>query len=200
MLWNSTLQKTHYRSLLSATGTLLTPLNSAQISITTVGALPVNSGAPFWGVAGGAQPETTGIAVPNFDGKIILRGGMIGIRMSNQVASASPVQATVFLVRPVNDAVFITGVNRDYGWDPSIEPDFNTTVGRIIYKRSFLLENSNVCETRYRVKLSTYDPGTFTDQLGQLRWMVTLGNTENATAEGVTVTRFHNLSFSADAV
>lgn len=199
MIWNATLQKTHYRSLLSVTAGFLTPANSAQVQIHTVGALPVNSGAPFWGVAGGAQPESTGIAVPNFDGKVVLRGGMVGIRLVNQVIDSSPVQASVFLISPVNDAVFINNVSRDYGWDPSIEPDFIRTVGKIIYRRSFLIENSNVVETRYRVGIKTFDPGQFTDQLNQLRWMVVIGNAENAVAVTVTTTRFHNLSFSADA-
>lgn len=197
MLWNTTLQKEHYRSNLAQHFTI-SATNSPLMNYTVQNAL--NFANPFWLAAGGAV-STDAVAVPSFDGDIILRGGKIGLLLSNPIADTTSIRVQVMLIRTgLNVDPTITGTTVSVGWDPSLAVDFPSRVGKVIYRKDILLENSSTSEVEYRVKIQKIDQDNFLSNKYTYRWFIMACNPEATGSTSLAITRYYNLSFSADAI
>lgn len=204
-LWNSTLFKEHYRSIGAVGTTMNTPATFNTMTILAEKAIDNGAAANFWLAAGGAIPPDALQPLPAFSGDVIIRGGKIGLRLANTLDSVATAATTVhgvaMLIRTTkNFAAGVITTPQLVGWDTSVIPNFDTQVGRVIYRKNFLLKDSDTSLIEYRLKLQKIDVGDFNATFNTYLWVIMVGNVDNATAHGVAVTKYFNLSFSADAI
>lgn len=194
-LWTSTLQKQHVRSVFAVTAAVVSNPDPAVSSVVALRAIQ-----DFYLPANGAQPYDAGLSLPQFTGDVVVRGGVMGLRLINDPADVSPLHVKVYLVKS-GDKLVTSNVPStvSLGWDPSIVPNFGTDVGKVIMERTFLIENSNSAEVRYRIPIMKVDTGTWPSGANQYFWFV-LVNSANGIATQLTTQRYFNLSFTGDGV
>lgn len=199
MLWDSTLQKPHYRNIASGSTGPACALNTGLMNYTVVNII-ANS---FWTAGGGAQQLDNGTAVPNFSGDLIVRGGIVGIRICNVATGVRPIQCNLTLVKTCKDTDAFTAVwprTANIGSDPTVFPDFKAATGFVIARRNFLLENSTVFD--YKFRLPIFKTGQLewnTDNIGRYCFIIGLSNCEDNTADVVASTAYCNFSFCGDS-
>lgn len=199
MLWNSTLQKAHYRSNAALTSTVTTSLTNPTGVITIVDAID-NGVAPFYTVAGGAIVLDQGTAVPLFKDDIIIRGGKMCLSFLNSDAALS-VEIQAWLIKPaprINTTNLPSVVPA--GWDPSLVSEFTKDVGRIMYSTKFLLEPGNISTVERRIPIQKIDQEAWADDGQRWKWIVLCRDYNNTLAVNVLVTSYFNLSFAGDAI
>lgn len=204
-LWNASVDKSHYRSVGAATLTVPTPITNI---LTTATLQIITPGNAFWTVAGGAQPEDTGVLVPSFSGDITLRGGVTKLTIANrtiatEVTPTDNVRVTVFTVWTNPAApVFIFPTTVPISWDPSVFPDFQR-YGRVIGRREAILSASgDTLELSFRHRVQRIDQAVFNAGGNRLQYFVLVSETTNSDATGaeqVDITNAINYSFAADA-
>lgn len=204
MIWNSTLQREHYRSNLAVSTSINTPATINTMTLNIQEALR-SAGNQFYVAAGGAIAPDAAQALPTFTGDVVIRGGKIGIRVANTFdtadASRSTINGTVFLVR--TSLNFTSGsfpATTQVGWDPTLIQDFRTLIGRIVYRKNFLLRDAETADIEYRLKCEKMDVGDYVNTRNTYLWVVLAGNVDVAAARSFAITTYWNLSFSADAV
>lgn len=207
-LWNSTIDKSHYRSVRAVTTSVGSPNNLVDATLAII--VPGTDGAnPFWTVGGGALPEDTGVAVPTFNGDITLRGGISRISIANRVSPTDAVptdccRVTVFTVwNNVDIPGFVFPTTVPISWDPSVFPDFQRN-GRVISKKEAILEpGGQAMELFWRHRVQRIDQNVFNNNGGRLAYFVLVSQLTNTeaigTPENVDIVTSWNLSFSADA-
>jgi len=197
-LWDSTLQKQHYRSVRSDSSTVTTSALASEATVLTLSA--INNSNNFWLAAGGAISVDTGIPVPLFQDDITLRGGTVQLTISNTTANTEQMKFTVYLVK--------TGVNGNFGlltspqpilFDPSLIVDFTKNIGSIKLKREFIIENNVSMVIDYRLPIQKIDQGQFASGLHVYSWIILYSSPCGGAVDARWV-RSHNLSFSADAI
>jgi len=204
LLWNSTQHKSHYRSYFTSNATLSTPATIGASTISTFFAR-ANSVATafFWLAANGATPLDAGGAVPLFTGSdIILRGGKLGLMIAAGDLVTDQVLVKVWLVSTVVDPdLTLISTPESLAWDPSVDPDFSTRIGKpILYRQAFLSTDMSDFDIQYRMKPQKIDQNVEA-QLGKsYLWLVSATNLTTAAATTVRVLPYWNLSFSADSV
>jgi len=198
-LWDSTLQKQHVRSVFSRTELLTSGANANLYGSHFRDALPNTPAFQFWTAAGGALAFDQSGTVPTIQGDLVVRGGMIGIKCINAPGTADPINVEIFLIR-TGDNLDLTFVPTTtfHGWDPSVVPEFGSDIGRIVMRKTFLIENGNVGELKYRIPIQKIDGVDFTEGKNQFHWFIQV-NSANV-GDTLLFTRYHNLSFSADFV
>lgn len=194
-LWTSTLQKQHVRSVFAVTSAIV---SNPDPAVSTVAALRAIQ--DFYLPANGAQPYDNGVTLPVYNGDVVIRGGMMGLRLINDPADVSPLHVKVYLVK-TGDKLTTSFVPNtvSLGWDPSVVPNFGTDVGKVIMERTFLIENSNSAEVRYRIPIMKVDTQEWTTGANQYFWFV-LVNSANGLATQLTTQRYFNLSFVGDGI
>lgn len=204
MLWNSSLLRTHYRSNSANVFSVNTPATANNMTVVAQDALSVGGGA-FWTAGGGAISPDASNALPTFTGDILLRGGMIGLRLANTFdttdALRNTLQGTVMLIRTTKGfapASMPSTVN--VGWDPTFVQDFNTKIGRIVYKRDFLLRDADTTQVQYRLKIRKLDQADYFSRLNELIWVIVVGTVDINSVRGFTYSPYYNVSFTADGV
>lgn len=198
MLWNSTLQKQHYRSISSTSNSQATPGGAPTMAISQYSAL--NLTGNFYNAAGGAQAVDAAVPVPVFQDDIIIRGGMLKLTLTNEVASSEPIKVIVFLVKTGTSSNFaLLPITAPISWDPSIVIEWNRNIGKIMLRREFLIENSNVNEITWRLPVQKMDPSMYQNGLMTYHWIVCT-NSPAGGAVNLIVVRSFNLSFVGDAV
>jgi len=203
-LWDSTLFKEHYRSIGSVVTSFNTPAAVSTVSILVEKAIDNGSGTPFWTGTGGALAPDSSFALPLFTGDCTVRGGKLGLRLSNVLdpaATAECLQGTVLLIRTTKNwtpAAITTP--QPLGWDTSLVQDFDTRVGRILYRKNFLLKDADCALVEYRIPITKIDSTDFQNNFNTYIWVIMAGNASQATADTMTITKYFNLSFSMDAV
>jgi len=204
MLWNNSLQKDHYRTLLAGSSTANTPATTTTMTVTGFDAMRINSNN-FYVAAGGAVNPDGGQSLPVFTGKFTVRGGKLGLRLVNTfdttASNQNTLHGTVYLVKTsklYTSAVWPATVYT--GWDPSYIQDFPTAVGRIVYRKDFLLRDADTSLIEYRLKPSLIDPSDYINSRNQFVWVLILGNVDVASARTFSYTQYYNMSFVADAV
>lgn len=203
LLWNASILKTKYRTVQATNTSVATNANS--VTQTTFVRSSINFGvAPFWTILGGSITPDSASTLPVFTGNIILRGGIIGCRISNtidtSVASQGAISGTMMLIQTTkafNPSAIPATI--PLGWDPTYITDFSTVVGRIVYKKTFLLRDTDVAQVEWRLKVRSIDETDYSLFLNQLVWVLTLNTTDNI-AHGVTVNTYYNMSFTGDGV
>jgi len=198
MIWRSSLQMAHYRSNAAYASTIVTRPLTVEKTVSVIEAL-YNGASAFWNASGGAQMLDAASLVPAFSSDIVLRGGKTSLSFFND-STVNPVEIEAFYVAPiarVTTSSIPTSVS--VGWDPSIIPEFNTTVGRIIYRTKFLLEPLATSTIDRRLRVQKIDQAAFTS--GQRpRWIVTARDFAGSavlTTNVICCVSF-NLSFAGD--
>lgn len=183
----------HYRSINSDVTTLVT---SAVQQSYTLNVLGINIAGDFWTTAGGAFGVDGG-TVPSFEGNLILRGGTMGLTLTNTLTDTATLECWVYLIHTADNFVAPTGpVNR--GWDPTIIPDFETKVGKVLMCKKVMLDNQASVTIEHKIKCRHVDQTIWTAGYRKPNWIVLLGNNESAVAANVTAIRYINLSFAGD--
>lgn len=204
LLWNTSLHLQHYRSLNATTGTFNTPATTITMTLSTTPALRFAT-QNFYVAGGGAIAPDAAQALPTFTGKFIIRGGTIGVRLVNTYdvtdANRNTNHGMVYLIKTsANFALTNLPSSLPVGWDPSLIQDFSTNIGRIVYRKNFLLRDADTALIEYRLKCQQVDPGEYILDKNTYVWVVVAGNVDAASARVFTYTAFYNISFSADAV
>jgi len=203
-LWNDTLFKQHFRSILDTTGNISTPNNTNQATV-----ILINGLGTFYTVAGGAVSADSGVLVPSFQGDVILRGGICRLSVSNRAPEGAPsidnVRVTVYACwTTANPTITFASVVPTM-WDPSVAVEFEK-FGKVLWKKEVILKSDGESVQFYhKFKVQKIDQQIFQNNpRGQsLVWMLMvsqMSNQETApTAETLDYMTSHNVSFSADA-
>lgn len=202
-LWDSTLYKDHYRSLRAVSSSINTNTNTNDLVILAEAAYLVGI-TPFYLAGGGAVTNDVAVLLPSFNGDIIVRGGMVGLRLANTLdtvaANTGSIQGTVFLIKTTKNwqggVIPASGMT---GWDPTMIPDFDTKVGKILYRKNFLLRDADTAVVEYRLPIHKVDQGDVVALYNTYVWLVMAGNVDSALTKNVTVTKYWNMSFAGDA-
>lgn len=205
ILWRDTLSQPHYRSYNFQSSTISTGTTSGSGDFNIIPILTDSSGNPFWSTANGAVAIDNTVAVPNFRGDIILRGGKIGayISLPSTVVAADNILVKVWHVKTLhnpNTSVF-SGA-QPLSFDPSAIPDMTTETCRILQYREAVLSTQNpTLNVEYRLRLQKIDQDDFATGFGQQDMIcVYVSNISAANNIGVQIHAFHNVSFSGDAI
>lgn len=203
MLWNNTLQKDHYRSITAASTTFNTPATSVTLTVNAIAALRMSGS--FYLAPGGAISPDGVQPLPTFTGKVVIRGGTLGCRLVNQFDSVAAQQNTlhgyVYLVK--TSKAYISAnipATIPVGWDPSYIQDFSTYIGRIVYRKQFLLRDAESALVEYRLKCHSIDIDDYVNNKNTYVWIIACGNLDGTSPRACYATYYYNLSFSADAV
>lgn len=196
-LWNSTQQKTHYRSVGAVSGVVATPVSNTQATVVTSQALD-NGTASFWQTGGGVIEVNDGAGIPTFEDDIIIRGGMMGLSFYND-STTDPVEVKAWLVKnsPRPTASNVPGTVA-VGWDPSTVPEFSKDVGRIIYSTKFLLEPNATSTIERRIGIQKIDQEAWASDAQRFLWLIYARDFDAVTQNNVRIVAYFNLSFSAD--
>lgn len=199
MLYNSTTQKTHYRSVGATSGTATTTLLNTTLQINTVQAMDNGIGA-FWTAAGGLLAVDPGVAPPTFKDDIIVRGGKIGISMYND-STTDPVEITVYLIKNAPRMTLANmPANPNVGWDPTTVSEFYKDIGVVVYKRRFLLEANAVGECEYRLPVLKVDQEAWTTDQQRYLWITAVRDFDPAVQNTIRFVSYFNLSCTGDAL
>jgi hypothetical protein len=203
LLWNDTLFSKHYRSLNGTTNIIGTPASQVLATVETTSALRFSANN-FWTSGGGAiNPD--GGAIPTFatNDDITIRGGKIALRLCNTLGAAGTTESldiTVFLIRSKSIWNPAVPTSVSVMWDPSLVPDFQTSIGKIVMQKKFLLQDTEVANVEYRLKIQKIDQTEYTGNANTYMWMMVISNPDSANARSVQYTASYSLSFVSDAV
>lgn len=166
---------------------------------------PTRKYFPFWLPEGGYQEIDANEVMPAFThGDIVIRGGKVGATFSigQQAGVCFVVKCWVFKTknRPNLSAVKFKSIERNCGWDPTVNPEVGTEFGKLLfYKEAHLspyVNHSFTVETR--LKCQKIDKADFADNMGaQIVYVVQVVNLGNDTSRPIGITKYHNLSFCA---
>lgn len=199
MLWNSTLQKAHYRSNAAASSSITTQPGVSSGTITILDAID-NGVAPFYTLAGGAQVLDQGTSIPLFKDDIILRGGKMCLSFNND-STTSSIEIQAWLVKTAprpNFTLLPSAVPA--GWDPTLVSEFKKDVGSIKYSTKFLLEPGNISTIERRIPIQKIDQEAWADDGQRWKWIVLVRDYITLVTVNVGITTYFNLSFSGDAI
>lgn len=200
-LWNSTLFKTHYRSILTVSDPSLTPASNTTGTVSFYNMYNFGPGqSPFWVAAGGAQEIDNGDGVPEFGDEIVLRGGKFEINIQNESSTDMKIKIWRFTTGNNPDLTLIPPdlAPQDQMWDPSVIPDFYTQVGKPFMSREVVIEGGNSYTFTTRFKSQKIDQNAYDNNSRAPFIMVFVGNTSAAGANGYNIKRGYNLAFSGD--
>lgn len=201
-IWNSTMFKDHYRSILTLASGFSTPANTTESRVLFFN-MYESSGtgaSPFWTTTGGAQPIDIGEGVPIFDG-VVLRGGKFEMTLANQ--SANDIKVKIYRITTGNNPDFTNApgplTNVDQAWDPSVVPDFYNQIGKPFMSREVLIEGGNAYTFVTRFKSQKIDENAYELQARSPYLIVQIGNVGTSVANAFEIKRSYNVSFSGDA-
>jgi hypothetical protein len=205
LLWNSSVAQTHYRSNFAFTTAISTAGIPSTMTVTVIASRRFNN-QNFWTTAGGAiNPD--GGTIPTFatNSDFTIRGGIFGIRMTNSPdvldSDKDSIQIIAYLVRTTknwNSSNLPASV--PVGFDPTLVQDFQTNIGKVVYKKEFLLEDTGVSVIERRMGLSKIDITEYQNSQSEFVWIILSGINSGVTVKGVTIVTYYNLSFVGDAV
>lgn len=203
LLWNASVMPTHYRSNTAETVTVTTP---AFVNLEATFIIPARRlfASGFWTTAGGAQTPDAGV-IPVFtaDNDFIVRGGLMGISLTNDVDSTGsndPIRVTCILIRSgINFNTAGLPASVPLGWDPSLVGDFQTNIGRIVMMKKMVIQDNATMMVEYKMPLQKVDQTQYTAGFNEYHWLILASNTSNPNANSLITTRYFNLSFTGDA-
>lgn len=205
-LWIASQAQTHYRSSNAANTNLTTPA-SANLMAVTLQTTRRFAGSAFFVTAGGAiNPD--GGAIPTFaaNSDITIRGGLYGLRIANTPDGADvdkdSINVHVYLVWTSKNlqTASVPGVSVSVGWDPTLITDFQTDIGKVIYKKSFLVHEGDVFTIERRMGLQKIDQTEYAATKSEPAWIIAYGNASATTAKQLSITTYYNMSFVGDTV
>lgn len=205
-LWQSTQDKSHYRSVGAAATAVSTQGGGNGMTQATL--TVITPGNQFWTTGGGAVSEDAGVALPTFVGDIILRGGISKLSVSNRVGGTevSPtdnVRVTIFTVWTQPDIPpFTFPAAVPITWDPSVFGDFQR-YGKVIGKKEAILQaHGDSVEVTFRHRIQRIDQNVHFNLGSRLVWFVLvseMSNSDTNTVETVDIVNSISYSFVGDA-
>lgn len=199
LLWKDTIASTHYRTNGSALGSLVTPAGAITMTLGRAQAFD-NGVAPFWQATGGALSKDPGIAVPVFKGNIVIRGGIVGIRIHNLPTAVMDINVSVYLIRnaPRPSYTNLPAV-APIGWEPTLTSEFNQDIGSIKYSRRFTLSPGGTMNLERRLPIQKIDLESWAVDASRWEWLIGISDTDGAGFTTVQIVTYFNASFSGDA-
>lgn len=201
-LWNSSLFAQHWRSAFSTSGAITTPATTTTATFQATQLMKTAGTIPFYTAAGGLVPDDLGVALPTFKGDLTLRGGRWNFMIHNSTAAGVDVRVRTWLV--------FTNANPDFSyepsgtlpllWEPSLQPDWNEKIGKVIMSREVLLESGNNWSMSGKFKLQKIDQEQYAGHGKVLLLILNVMNIGIATSHSLQFTTSYNLSFSGDAI
>lgn len=199
-LWSASQLKSHWRTIGSNAFTISTPTNLTSATLAVFLSAP-----SFWTVLGGTQQEDAGVAVPTFNGDIILRGGVTRLSVTNKysLVAGDPVRVTIFTVwnQPTVPG-FVFPSNVPITWDPSCFPDFQRN-GKVLSRKDAILQTAGESvEVYYRHKVQRIDQGVYFNNGARIAFFVLISqmsDSDAGVAQVCDVVTSHSYSFAADA-
>lgn len=199
-LWNSTLFKSHYRSIFSDNAALTTPVDGGLAGSIIYQA--IDPGARFWTAAGGAI-DIDGGTMPLFTDDIILRGGVCDMTIENTDATSTDIaNIGVYFVKSsdIPDLSSFNVTTRPRGWEPSAYPEFKEKVGKILQKWEVSIKPGEQYSFKRRLGVQKIDIGAWTSYgTGRFYWILVY-NSINDTGASFTHSISFNVSFVGDTV
>jgi len=213
MLYNDTIAKNHYRSLLSETSTTATEagnaLGLAYVFLPQMDQIGANNMA-FWDT-GVAQTDLS-ISPPTvWAGDIIQRGGAVKCQIFNP-SNTDSVGFKLFTVKTVKNpdlTLFPNASQVPRMWDPSTIPDFARKVGKVLNSREGTIRVLSSSSVEYKLRVSKIDQDDFRTGAAapftlvggnQIIFVLALYNLSINTAINCVVNVSCSISFSADAL
>jgi len=183
MLWKSTIQKEHYRSIYDETVPLTTSVNPLLKSVSIVTMYHEN----FYLAAGGATTTQT------FNGDIVIRGGLCKLRVFHNHSVTVNVEVTKVFLKDKNPVIAATV---PLAWDPTCLVDFQEfySIGET---KAFDIEPGDHATVVHRLGVNKIDQSLSTALQRQPAWLITVRN-PSGTALSIPFTVGHNMSFSGD--
>lgn len=199
-IWNSTIFKPHFRSILTTSFTDTAPANFG----TTADVLQFNMyrnavAGDFWTAGGGAQIIDEGDTLPLFKDEIVLRGGKYELTIANQ--SGDDVKVKLWRLTTVSDPdLAIIPLNVDSAWDPTVTPDWNNKVGKPFMSREVTIQGGDSYTFVDRFRTQKIDQEAYDDQARTPYIILTFTNVNSNTATQCLFTARYNLSFTGDII
>lgn len=203
LLWNNTQTKVKFRSTQVVATSITTPVSVTTKTVTILQGLFSTAANPFWSSGGGAV-SPNGFLPQQFTGPLVLRGGVMGIRLTNSLdtasSSANGVMIEIMLIQTNLgfDPLAISSTQLA-AWDTSFVSDFNAVMGKILLKKKFLLKDGETSSMERKLRCRRVDLQDHIDGKNQLYWLVTAGNVDDAEAHAIPIQLYFNVSFCADA-
>lgn len=206
LLWTSTQGMTHYRSS-NAAATTLTCAAGADLNLVSLQTSRRFAGNAFWVTAGGAVNPDGGV-MPTFSANsdITVRGGVYGIRIGNipdlSDANKDSINVVIYLIKTSKGftPASVPATSVSVGWDPTLIADFQTTIGKVILRKNFLVNEGDSFTIERRMSVQKVDQTEYGNLISEYQWMVVYGNTAGVSANTLKVTTYYNMSFSGDTV
>ena len=203
-LWRSTRHLPHYRSNSTTITTPATPaVQGSGVVVQIAPLVTAAGGSGFWQAAGGAVELDTGEGIPTFRSDLVIRGGKIGIAINfaATVVDVMMVKVWHFFTKPDPNVGLILSP-QPLGWDPTISADVTEEYGRLIgYKEAMINGNDQSLVVEARLRTQKIDIEDFLASVGsQNVFVVQITNMTSATAVTAQILRYHNLSFTGDAI
>jgi len=199
-LFTHTRHLPHYRSIGAESYNLTSPVQEKNQYVSMLPCI-TNGVSYFWKVAGGLQPiDDLNTSDPYFTGDLVVRGGMMGIRITAAATNADAMQLKISLLRiPASTGIpsWTNPTSLGIAWDPTCEPDFHAKFGKVIYSTNKLLIPTDVFQLKWKIPVQKIDQEVFGDT-GLYRWMVH-SNSPAGVGENFKVVTDFNLSFTGDA-
>ena len=193
-LWNDTLTDIHYRSETAYQGVVSSNASPLVENIARLGAVD-NS---FWTPLGGCKQVDESDPIPGFAGKMVIRGGKLGLRMFNR-GSAVPLNVKIWLTRdsrtPNYSALLGT---QNLGFDLSEIYEFKKRFGSILFKKEFLLEPLMQSQVEYRLGVQKVDLQEWVNG-SNYQWWIAVSDPDTVLSSSCDLISYFNLSFSAEA-
>lgn len=198
-IWNSTIFKPHYRSVLTEDLNLSTPATGTDGTIQFFNMYQFAAGG-FGTAAGGAREIDIGAGVPLFEpSSFVLRGGRYEITIAN--LDSSDIRVKLWRITTGNSPDFsIVGATEDAAWDPSVTPDFFIKVGKPFMSREVIIQGNDQYTFSTRFKTQKIDGEAYLDNARSPYICILVSNYTGSGATNFKVTQSYNLSFSADAI
>lgn len=201
-LWRISNPLTHLRSTSASSLVLTTGTVASSYSFNSLSAMENGLGR-FWTAAGGAVSDNVGaVYTPATGQNIILRGGLIGLKINNPILplGGDTLYVTVYLVqtmkRPDASILPAAGSNVNVGYDLSLIPNFNEDYGMVLLKKEFILADGQGCTIERRLKTRRIDQDVWSTYNGtQPVWFILL-NSQNTTTAQIEVVRYWNSSYT----
>jgi len=195
-LWDSTLFKPHYRSLITTSSTSTTPLNDVQCNIFGLN-MYRHTVDPFWTALGGAIPIDVGVPIPTFTGNIILRGGVYSVTVVNQ--STNDLRVNLFMTTSVaRPNTALVPANFGSSWDPSCTAGFSAQMAKVYMTKSVIIEGGNSWNFSRRFNIQKIDLDTYANEGLTPFVFLSVTNVGSIVANAFRIVRSYNLSFSGD--
>lgn len=201
VLWNDTLSGVHYRSNSVSTSTINTPAFIDTMKTAFSSAFRF-AGQQFYVASGGAIAPDAAVVLPIFEGNVVIRGGVIGMRIANVFdtldTNRNTLHGFVYLVKTTKNFSSATIPSTvSLGWDPSLIPDWNTNIGKIVYRKQFLLRDGDTADIEYRLKINKLDIGDYIADKNTYLWIVAAGNVDVSASRSLIYSMYYNMSFAA---